>query len=74
MAIKCGTLSLFNAKEDQGQLRAVVGPILLKSGGKKVEQIYNDVIKALKNQNVFKFGEDDFTPKQIDLYKNSLLV
>ena len=72
MAIKCGTLSFFSAKEDQGQLRTTVGPILFRAGNKSIEQIYNSMIKALKEQNVFKFGEDNFTPKQIDLYRTSM--
>lgn len=72
MAIKCGTLSFFSAKEDQGRLIRTVGPVLLQSKNKSIEKIYNDLITALKNQNVFKFGEDKFTSKQLELYQTSL--
>lgn len=72
MAIKCGNLFFFNATEDQGRLVAIVGPVLLMSKNKSPEKIYNSVIKALKDQEEFKFGKDDFTSKQIDIYRKSI--
>ena len=72
MAIQCPTLRFFNIYQDQALLLATIEPFFHKTQD-NYETLYNKIIQSLQDQGVFKFGKENFTQKQQDAYRKSML-